>query len=140
MTSPSSASSTRDFPLWTVLTVTTGVMIASYHQYNRDPVDELLRYMTGEQLFVSALPRARRECRGPLLEQHPALARIEVPDFHGNPDNVRAWLAAQERKFGATLPVAPLHPDDHTVIGPVEEMRGMHPSAAIIVFPEEGQP
>lgn len=137
MTRPSSAGSTREFPLWTILTVITGIMIADYYENNRKPVDELLRYMTGENLFVASLPRARAECREPLLEQHPALAGIEVPDFQENPEKVAAWLAVQTGRFGETLPVAPLHPDDHTRIPPAEEMRRLSPNATIITLPEE---
>lgn len=120
---------TRDFHLGVILTVTTSRMVVPYFENNLDAVAELLNYMTGEQLYVAALPRAGHECRGPLLNQHPALADIEVPDFHESLDEVKAWLAVQIERFGETLPVAPLHPDDHTRIRPVEELRRINPGA-----------
>lgn len=124
------ASAARDFDLGDILSITTGRLVSRRHI---DGVYDILGYMTGESLFTHQLPRASRECEGPLLAQHPQLAEVVVPDdFGGSKEAVYAWLDEQAARYGATLPVAPLAADDHTPIDPITELRMMRPDVPII--------
>lgn len=117
---------TRRFPLGTILTVTTGRLLC--------PIGDLyqiLDYMTGDQLFTHQLPRAADECKGPLLEQHPELSYIEVPQMSGE-EQCLAWLAVQTLQYGDHLPVTPLADRDHTVIDPLVELEMMAPGKPVI--------
>lgn len=137
-------SETRDFHLGDILSVTTGRLVSPRHM---EGVYDILNFMTGDNLFTHQLPRAARECEAPLLAQHPDLAAVEVPEEFGDgtPDSVRqavdAWLAGQVAKYGETLPVAPLHEDDHTRIEPFTEIAMINPQAEVIVVTvdEEGR-
>lgn len=117
---------TREFSLGAVLSVTTGRLLCPLSE-----LYDILGFMVDESLFTHQLPRVSRECEGPLLEQHPALRAVRVPDFDDEPA-VHAWIAEQEAKYGAVLDVAPLTPENHTRIDPITELRMLRPDAAII--------
>lgn len=123
---------TRQFHLGDILSITTGRLVSPRHM---DGVYDILNWMTGDNLMTHQLPRASRECEGPLLAQHPDLAAVEVPGSFG--DDVQAgvdrWLAEQVALFGETREVAPLAAADHTYIDPITELRAkMRPDAEII--------
>jgi hypothetical protein len=132
---------TEHFPLGSILSVTTGCLVV------RDGMDglyQILNYMTGDNLFTHALPRASEECRPHLLAQHPSLAEVVVPEWDDLPDDrdkaravVFDWLSEQERLYGEMLPVEPIPAEDHTVIDPISELRMMRPDAPIIAVVEE---
>ena len=63
--------STKTFHLGDILSVTTSRLVSPRHI---DGVYDILNWMTGDNLFTHQLPRASRECEGPLLAQHPDLA------------------------------------------------------------------
>jgi hypothetical protein len=93
---------TRRFDLADVLTVTTGRLLCPIgHVY------AILNYLTGDNLFTHQLPRAQASCQPALLEQHPALVGVAVPEIHDEA-GAQAFVAAQARIFGATLAVTPL--------------------------------
>lgn len=127
MTTPTS----RMFGLGAILTVTTDRMLA------RDIGDiyELLNFMTGDNLFTHQLPRAAGECKPALLEQHPQLADIAVPDL-ADADAYMAYLAGLEDTYGAELAVTPLPGDAHTHIDPLAELADMMPGKPIVVVVE----
>lgn len=128
----------RDFHLGDILSVTTGLLVSPRHI---EGVYDILDWMTGDNLFTHQLPRAARECRDPLLRQHPDLADVQFPDEFDGKEHVEAWLAEQVERFGETRPVAPIDPERHLRIDPVDEMRMMRPDIAIDVveIPEPGQ-
>lgn len=123
MTAPTS----RMFGLGAILTVTTDRMLA------RDIGDiyELLNFMTGDNLFTHQLPRAAGECKPALLEQHPQLADIAVPDLP-DADAYMAYLADLEDAYDAQLAVTPLPDHAHTHIDPLTELADMMPDKPII--------
>jgi hypothetical protein len=127
---------TKPFHLGDILSVTTGRLVSPRHI---EGVYDILNWMTGDSLFTHQLPRASRECRGPLLEQHPDLAAISVPDEFGDGSKdsaktaVDSWLAEQVAIYGETREVAPLATDEHTHIDPITEMRMIRPGAEVIV-------
>ncbi|WP_326642958.1 hypothetical protein OG884_05985 [Streptosporangium sp. NBC_01755] len=121
---------TRDFHLGDILTITTGRIMSPS---GMGGVYEILNWMTGDNLFTHQLGRASHECEGPLLEQHPDLAAVEIPaEFEGEA-HVKAWLAKQVERFGETRPVTPLALVDHTRIDPITEMQMMRPDLPIAV-------
>jgi len=109
----------REFPLGTVLSVTTGMLVSRDHVGG---LYEILNFMTGDNLYTHQLPRAGEECKPSLLEQHPELADVEVPDEFRDEEHVWEWLAEQEACLGETLVVERMDVNDHTVIDPIEEL------------------
>lgn len=126
---------TRMFHVGDVLSVTTGRLVSPSHM---DGICRLLDFMTGESLFTHQLPRAVAECAPRLLEQHPQLADVEVPDDFGGEAAVVDWLETQIAWLGNELPVAPLAAGDHTHIDPITELRAMRPDAEIVVIEVPG--
>lgn len=122
-------SETRVFHLGDILTVTTGCVVTPN---GVDGIYQILNWMTGDDLFIHQLPRASEECAPKLLEQHPDLAEITVPEDFGGEEAVWAWLDRQVRRFGETRLVAPLNREDHTRIDPVTELRMIRPDMPII--------
>ena len=128
-------SATRTFHLGDVLSITTERLVSPRHI---DGVYDILGFMTGESLFTHQLPRAARECQGPLLAQHPDLAAIVPPETFGDGSKdgaenaVNLWLAEQVAVYGETREVAPLDAADHTRIDPITELRQMRPDAEIV--------
>lgn len=116
------ASPGREFPLADVLTVTTGIVLVPV-----DRIYEILNWMTGDNLFTHQLGRALTECAPRLLEQHPDLADVDVPDFgdEATPESVQAWVDGLTDRYGTHRAVTPMAPDDHTRIDPITELSGM---------------
>jgi hypothetical protein len=129
---------TRDFHLGDVLSVTTGLLVSPRHI---EGVYDILNYMTGDDLFIHQLPRAQDECAGPLLAQHPDLAAIVVPDEFDDKEHVERWLAEQVERFGDIRPVAPIDPERHLRIDPIDEIKMMRPDMPVDVveIPAHGQ-
>ena len=133
--------STKTFHLGDILSITTGRLVSPRHIGG---VYDILGWMTGESLFTHQIPRASRECEGPLLAQHPDLAEVTVPAEFGNgsegsaKEAVESWLAEQVAVYGETREVAPLHEDDHTRIDPLAELAMMAPHVPVIVVITEG--
>jgi hypothetical protein len=120
---------TRDFHIGDVLSITTGMLVSPSHMRG---IYQILNWMTGDNLYTHQLPRAADECQKPLLEQHPDLADVQLPDEFNGEEHVRAWLAEQVEHFGETRSVAPLDPGDHTHINPFVELQMMAPHVPII--------
>jgi hypothetical protein len=96
--------SERAFELGDVLSVTTGRLVA---RRRIEAVYDILNFMTGDNLFTHALPRACGECRPALLARHPWLSTVEVPDQF-EAEDVMPWLARQEAQYGPTVMVPTL--------------------------------
>lgn len=138
---PAPTAAGREFDLGDILSATTERLVSPRHV---DGLYDLLGYMTGESLFTHQLPRANRECAPVLLAQHPQLAAVVVPEWKfGDGDDpkaiVYAWLDEQKAVYGATLPVRPLDPADHTSIDPIAELRMMRPDMPIIAVTPDGE-
>lgn len=119
----------RRFHLGDVLSVTTGRLLAPR---GMDALYDLLNFMTGDNLFTHQLPRASDECAPALLEQHPDLKAVEVPDKFRDTAHVEQWLAEQVAQFGECRMVAPLAEGDHTRIDPLTELSMIAPNAPVI--------
>lgn len=130
---------TRTFHIGDILTVTTGRLVSPRHV---DGIYDICNFMTADNLFTHQLPRAMDECAPSLREQFPDLAQIAVPEDLSGEEDVRAWLAQQVIVFGETREVAPLAPDDHTRIHPLDELERMAPGRPVItvVAQDESEP
>lgn len=128
---------TKPMPLGDILSVTTGALVSRDHM---DGLYRILNHMTGEPVFTHQIPRVGRECTPRLLEQHPQLADITVPDWSGgvDKDTVYAWLDEMEAIYGTELPVTPLAPGDHTSIGPLTELAMNYPHLTVMPVVDEG--
>src|SRR4051812_25242756 len=67
--------SMRTFDLGTVLSVTTGRLVAPN---GMDDLYDILNFLTGDNLFTHVLPRANRWAAPLLLAQFPRLANVDV--------------------------------------------------------------
>lgn len=118
----------REFHLGDVLSITTGRLVSPRHV---DGIYDILNFMTGESLYTHQLGRAMQACRPSLLNQHPALAEVDVSDVGVN--NWRPWLLTQTARFGEVLAVEPLLPGVYAAMDPIDELRTMVPDEKIIV-------
>ena len=113
---------TRDFHIGDILSITTGRLVSPRHI---EGVYDILDYMTGDDLTTIALPRAAEECAPYLLEQHPDLASVEVPETLSGMNQVKSWLGGVALQYGETRPVAPLPAAAHESLNPFEELARM---------------
>lgn len=126
---------TKDFHIGTVLSITSGKLVSPDHIGG---VYEICDWMTGESNFTHQLPRVSREIEGPLSEQHPALAAVEVPGGLDSWEKVHAYLETLYPTFGEFVAVARLDPADHTSIDPLTEIQMIRPGTPVIVVAVEG--
>ncbi|SHY94168.1 hypothetical protein [Mycobacteroides abscessus] len=86
---------------------------------------------TPRMFGLGAMPRAAGECKPALLEQHPQLADVDVPDLP-DADAYMAYLARLEVTYGTELAVTALPDDGHTHIDPLTELADMMPGKPVI--------
>lgn len=94
----------REFPLGDILSVTTPFCVTSMNA-----MVSVLEFVTGEERgsdmwTLYAIPR----CAEALLQQHPQLAEIAIPDEFIGDDHINQWLADQEIVYGNTLVISPM--------------------------------
>ncbi len=130
-------SATKSFHLGDILTVTTGGILVSPRYM--DGASDILRFLTGEDVFTHQIGRVARECQEPLLAQHPDLRDVTVPGELSGEAAVMAWLAGQVSIYGEYREVAPLAAEDHTSINPLDEWRMVAPDVeqVVVVLPDE---
>lgn len=107
----------RMFPLGSVLSVTTGRFLAD----DLDQVYDILNFLTGDSLITHQLPRAIRTAQPYVLIQYPGLRGVEPPQ-DASSGEVFLWLAETKKRFGVALPVAPLPPGVWEHLHPLEEL------------------
>jgi hypothetical protein len=128
----------RTFDLGDVLSITTGRLVS---QRGMDGIYDVLNFMTGDDLMTHQLPRAMDECAPRLLEQHPDLAEVVVPDKFDGEHHVRCWVTKQKERFGESRSLRPLPAGDHPRIHPLTELAMMAPGKPVIVVetpPDDG--
>lgn len=94
---------TRSFHLGDLLSITDDRLLSPDLI---DGVYNILNWMTGDQLMTHQLPLAADAMKPDLLQQHPWLAEITVPDLHGEAEVV-TWLATAVAEHGEQHEVAP---------------------------------
>lgn len=122
------------FSLGAVLSTTTGRLLCDFSE-----VHELLDYMTGDTLFTHQLPRACEAVAPRILEQHPDLAAIVVPEDLSGAEPVAAWMAETTKVYGATRDLTPLVDEDWTQIDPLAEFAMVAPGKPVIVIGPDGE-
>lgn len=97
------------FSLDKILSVTTGRLVSRNHM---DGLYEILGFMSGdEHITTIGLLAVSNACKNALLEQHPALAEIQAPEFDIEKygvESVWGWVAEQEAQYGTMLNVEPV--------------------------------
>lgn len=130
-------SETRDFHIGDILSITTGRLVSPRHI---DGVYDILDYMTGDDLTTIALPRAAEECAPHILEQHPDLANVEVPDDLHDMRGVVDWLGGIMLQYGETRPVSPLPASAHESLNPFEELARMGYQGEVVAIEIQREP
>lgn len=97
-------SETRTVPLADVLSITTDHLLSRRHV---DGIYDLLRHMTGQDVYTHQLVKVADACAPALVEQHPFLAELKPPKGLDVPD-LMSWLTEAERVHGETIEVARL--------------------------------
>jgi hypothetical protein len=69
-------------------------------------VYNILSFMVGRSIMTHELPGAAEECGPYLLEQFPALKKIDASKV--NTENWLDWLAKHQENFGHTFEVQPM--------------------------------
>ena len=127
------AAESRAFHLGDVLSVTTGKLLSPDHIGG---VYEILDFMLDTKHFTHQLPRAAEDAKPFLLAQHPWLAEIEAPEFHGEQDAME-WLAGQVEHYGPFVSVEQVpEPVEHHPIQELLDM-GVRPDRIIGVVVED---
>lgn len=102
---------TRSFPLADILSVTSGLLLTRRAPSPGSALDEIIEYMTGEQLAWWQAPRAADACTEAFIAQHPFLAELKPPQVAESPigkATLMFWLFGAELKHGTMLTVEPL--------------------------------
>lgn len=123
---------TKTVSLDALLSAYTGVLV-KVRDDSFEAMGLLLDFMTGDTLYTHQLPRAADEVRPYLLDQFPWLAQIDASGLTSENinDRYRQWV----EQYGEMHTVRPIPKDDHDIIDPIEELRGMmNPHAEIIII------
>ena len=113
--------SSKMFHIGDLISIVKGNLVCPVFEGRSHPIDgvyEILNFMTGDELYTHALPRASKECAPILLTEYPWLADIEFPKCN---QYITEWLAPLAEKHGEYHEVWTLHPEDHEVIHPLDE-------------------
>lgn len=121
----------REFDLGDVISITTGRLVSPRLI---DGVYDILNFMTGDDLYTHALPRACEAMRPVLLAQHPQLRDVE--HSHVTTENWREWMDDLYARFGRSLMVAPCQPCDFQSMHPLSEP--ILDGKSVIVISTEG--
>ena len=123
-------SDTRTFHLGDLITVVTGHLVSPNHI---GAVYDVCDFVTGEAHMTHQLPRASKAITPWLLEQHPWLADIKVPNFAGADERaVFAWLDEQVARYGEQHEVRAMPLGMYVGREPISELREMAPNAQIV--------
>jgi len=118
------------FHLGDLLSVTDGHLVSPSHM---DGVHRIIDYVTGVPHFTHQLPRGAEVVKPWLLEQHPWLAGITVPDdLRGNAD-VDEFLESVVSQYGEFHDVTPLPFGAYVGREPIAELEEMVGSDRVTV-------
>lgn len=108
----------KKFHIGDVLSVTTGRMVSPNHMGG---IYGILNYMTGDNLFTHALPRASEECKPHIFALYPELKNVDSESF--TKENWEEWLTKQALTYGEWLEIEPIL--NHIHKDPIEELADM---------------
>lgn len=118
------------FHIGDLLTVTTKRLVSPSHM---DGLYAIVDYMTGVQHYTHQLPRATEVCTPALVEQHPWLAEVTVPEDLSGEQAVAVWVAGMIEKHGEMHEVEPLPSGAYSGRDPIAEMVEMSQGKPVIV-------
>lgn len=114
----------RSFHISDVLSVTSERLVSTR---GMEGVYDILGWMTDSQPFTHQLPRINDEVKPFLVEQHPELSKLVIPDApegeHHTRESVDAWLETLYPTFGTEVVVTRIPAEAHTEIDPISELR-----------------
>lgn len=124
----------REFPLATVLTVTTRMMLCGSFA----DIQEIQSYLIGINLFTHQLPAAQEFCASAILLQHPELSYIEKPcdetrQFYAGEEGYwRRWVSNLANVYGSTISLAPV--PGYVETDPIQDLiHMMHPDQELVI-------
>lgn len=125
----------KEFHLGAILSITTGYTLDIIESHPMDAIYNILNFMTNDDLFTHALPRAADECKPYLLEQFPFLVGID-PSQKPTEQSWHDYVNELCEQHGTYHQVMPIHFEDHDVIDPIEEaiqLKGGDESSVITI-------
>ncbi len=139
MTDHPTPAEAREFHLGDLLSITTGHLLSPS---GVGGLYEIIDFVTGQPHFTHQLPRGAETIKPWLLEQHPWLADVVVPEtVLENEATVLAWLATATAERGETHPVKAM-PEGMYVgrepLAELVEMAGGKPVIAVVAPTEDG--
>lgn len=120
---------TKEFHLGDLLSITDGHLVSPRHIYG---VYDICDFVTGEKHMTHQLMRVAEVIKPWLLEQHPWLADIKVPDGLGSKEAVLTWLVGATEKYGPHHPVEAMPFGAYVGRDPMAEARELMPNAKFI--------
>jgi hypothetical protein len=128
---------TKTFHIGDLITVVTGRLVSPNHIGG---VYEVCDHVTGEAHMTHQLPRASKTVTPWLIDQHPWLADITVPDFDIPEDAPREaaerivaeWLSGPAAHYGEHHEVKAMPFGMYVGQEPITELQEMAPHAQII--------
>ena len=127
----------KKFHLGHILSITHDRLMCVGEKHPIDGIYKILNFMTGDNLFTHALPRASRECEPWLRRWHPWLNEIDYGDKEINAQNYKDVLKELTDKYGEFHTVEKIPMDDHTIKNPIEELVEMTDIKKIIPIGEK---
>ena len=115
--------SVKEFHIGDILSITTGRLVSPDHMSG---IYNVLNFMTGQSLYTHQLIKAAQVYEPVLLDQHPQLRNVQVPEEFEDSDHVFKWLDEQIALFGASLPIVAMPElyDASNVLGDLFELTG----------------
>lgn len=104
------------------------ITVVGHHLVSPDGIGgiyNVVDYVTGQSHMTHQLPRAAKAVTPWLLEQHPWLADITVPDGLRGEAGVMAWLAPVITKYGERHEVRPMPFGTYVGREPLTELEEM---------------
>ncbi len=108
----------RHFTLAQILNVIDGHLFSKI-----DDVYELLDFMTGDSLMTHQLPRASDEVKPYILNRHPQLRDMIVPEV--TPANYKKVLSDLEAVYGNDFGLYPIADGEYAPQEPIQEIVNM---------------
>lgn len=118
------------FHIGDLLSITDGHLVSPSHM---DGVYRIIDFVTDIPHFTHQLPRGAGVCKPWLLQQHPWLAEITVPDSLRGAADVEAFMEPVVAKYGAFHEVQPLPFGAYVGREPIAEAKEMIGEDRVIV-------
>lgn len=136
MTDHPTPAETRDFHIGDLLTIATGHLLSPR---GVGGLYDIIDFVTGMPHFTHQLPRGADAIKPWLIEQHPWLADIAVPESAlESKEAVLAWLPEAVAEHGEMHTVAAMPEGMYVGREPLAELREMAPNTPIIAVVPRG--